>query len=261
MTGLNLWDAHAHIQEPWFTAGEIDQLIKNATSSIEGIINVVSTPKTTDYQRGLELKKIYSLVHLNFGLQPTEASKDNFNIFKNEVEENSRSICAIGEVGLDYYWVKDKKNQQIQNDIFLEIIQVANQLRLPLVIHSRKAEDDCLNILEKKAEVPVLMHGMEASQDHIKRIVDLNFMITIPTTVCNRKKYKKIALRTPIEHILLETDAPFQLPFNIRPNEEREKNEPKNILKSAERIAELKEIPISDVAQLTRKNTREFFNL
>jgi TatD DNase family protein len=262
MNKYNVWDAHAHLQEPWFSEIEINEIIDRAVkSSVEGIINVVSTPVDTAYNAGIDLADKYKLIHLNFGLQPTEASDQTFHIFKNTVETNFKSICAIGEVGLDYYWVRDKKQQRIQNEIFLRIIAFANEVQLPLVIHSRKAEDDCLDLLERHAEVPVLMHGIEATLEHIKRIIDLDYVLTIPTSVCNRKKYKKIAIRTPLEHILLETDSPFQLPFNLEKNEQKEKNEPSNIIKSVERIAEIKQVKVSEVANVTRANTLSFFKV
>lgn len=261
-----LWDAHAHIQQPWFSENEINDIIKNATNSnIEGIINVISSPKKFDYEQGIQLASKYNIIHTNFGLQPTESTVENFSLFKKSVEsslnEDTNSICAIGEVGLDYHWVKDKKLLELQNTIFKEIIAFTNELNLPLVIHSRKAEDDCLILLEKHSEVPVLLHGIEASFEQIKILTDLNYMISIPTSVCNRKKYRKIAKRIPIENILLETDSPFQLPFNQSSDEKRIKNEPMNISHSAKKIGEIKDMDYSEVAKITSTNTKNFFSL
>ncbi len=256
-----LWDAHAHIQKPWFSAKEIDELITDSHNhSIEGIINVVSSPTETDYQRGIALADKYPSVFTNFGLQPTEATIDNYKIFEQSVLNYKASICAIGEVGLDYYWVKEEHIHHVQQEMFRKCIDLANTQNLPLVVHSRKAENDCLDILEKEAQVPVVMHGMEANEEHIKRIIDLQYFITIPTSVCNRKKYKKIAIRTPIEHIMLETDSPFQLPFNP-PAGEKVKNTPVNIILSVKRIAEIKDLSLDDVASITTKNTISFFNI
>ena len=261
LTDISLWDAHAHIQSPWFTSEEIDQLVTNASAkSIEGIINVISSPTDRDYHEGINLAKKYQMVHTNFGLQPTEATVENFAIFQEAVTNFRNSICAIGEVGLDYYWVKDPVIHELQKNIFKETIRVANDQNLPLVVHSRKAEDDCLNILEKEATVPVLMHGMEANDQQIQRLIDLHYFITIPTSVCNRKKYKKIAIKTPLEIILLETDSPFQLPFNS-PAGEKVKNTPVNINLSAQRIADVKEISLSEVAMATTKTTKAFFRV
>ena len=256
-----MWDAHAHIQAPWFLKNEIQELIQDAKShSIEGIINVISSPTSKDYSNGISLAKKYPIVYTNFGLQPTEASNDNFTIFMTAFLQHKDKICAIGEVGLDYYWVKDKTQLQVQKDIFMKCIDVANEYNLPLVIHSRKAESDCLDILEKHAQVAVLMHGMEATESHIQRLIDHNYYITIPTSVCNRKKYKKIALGVPLELLLLETDSPFQLPFNL-PAGERMKNTPVNINLSAKRIAEIKNLSLLDVAATTTKNVKNFFKL
>ena len=191
MTNPVLWDAHAHIQEPWFSAKEIDEIIiLSRNQAIEGIINVVSSPTVKDYSKGIALDNKYSEIYTNFGLQPTEATVKSFSIFSNAVNNNHDKICAIGEIGLDYYWVTDFAKQSLQKDIFTKCIILANEYHLPLVIHSRKAEDDCLDILEDQSAVPVLMHGMEASDEHVKRLKDLGYFITIPTSVCIRKKYK-----------------------------------------------------------------------
>ena len=261
LTDFYLWDAHAHIQSPWFSEQEINQLLIAASKqSIEGIVNVVSSPIERDYQEGIEIANKYPIIHTNFGLQPTEATNDNFSNFYVAVSNFKTYLCAIGEVGLDYYWVKDPTIHELQKEIFKKCIAVANDTKLPLVVHSRKAEDDCLDILEKEASVPVLMHGMEANDQQIKRLIDLNYFITIPTSVCIRKKYKKIAIKTPLEHILLETDSPFQLPFNP-PAGEKVKNIPANINLSAKRIAEVKDLTLEDVATTTTKNTKTFFNI
>ena len=261
MSNISLWDAHAHIQAPWFSKNEIQEVIQDATShSIEGIINVISTPTNEDYSSGISLAKKYPVIHTNFGLQPTEASNENFTILESAFLQYKEKICAIGEVGLDYHWVQNEARLQIQKDIFIKCVDVANEYNIPLVIHSRKAEDDCLDILEKHAHVPVLMHGMEATEDHIQRLIDLNYYITIPTSVCNRKKYKKIALRVPLELMLLETDSPFQLPFNL-PKGEEMKNTPVNINLSVKRIADIKNLSLLDVAATTTKNVKNFFNV
>jgi TatD DNase family protein len=261
MPSINLWDAHAHIQPPWFSEDEISDLVeKSIHNSIKGIINVVSNPTEKDYSYGLGLAKKFDIIHTNFGLQPTEATNENFLIFKETIETKKNSICGIGELGLDYHWVTDKKLLALQKDIFKKCIEVANEVNLPLIIHSRKAETDCLNTLEKFAKVPVLMHGMEANDEHITRLIDLNYFITIPTSVCNRKKYMKIAKKTPLELILLETDAPFQLPFNAKPNE-RIKNSPANIMMAAKKIASIKELTLNDVAFTTTNNVETFFGI
>lgn len=261
MNTFPLWDAHAHIQTPWFTVSEIAEILTTSKEQgIEGIINVVSSPTPKDYEEGLNLASHNEMVHTNFGLQPTEASDKTLALFKEFTINYKAKLCAIGEVGLDYYWVKDQGLLDKQIAVFKECISIANDLKLPLVVHSRKAEDDCLDLLEKLAIVPVLMHGMEATEAQSKRLIDLDYRISIPTSMCNRKKYKKIALRMPIELILLETDSPFQLPFNVTKGE-RVKNSPANITLSAKKLAELKELSLEEIARITSATTKTFFGL
>lgn len=261
MSTVSLWDAHAHIQPPWYSQKEITALIEDCQkNAIEGFINNISNPVKADYERGLVLADKYAMVHTNFGLQPTEATDDNLRIFKEFATNYQEKICAIGEVGLDYYWVKDQNMLAKQEEVFRACIETANDLQLPLVIHSRKAETECLNILEKMANVPVVMHGIEASEEHTNRMIDLNYSITIPTSICIRKKYKKIATKMPLELILLETDSPFQLPFNP-PAGQKVKNSPVNIHLSAKKLAEIKDLPFEDIARVTSTNTKTFFQI
>lgn len=261
MKDISLWDAHAHIQAPWFTTEEIDMLLQRAEeNSIEGIINVISSPVTKDYEQGIELAQNSGLVYTNFGLQPTEATDENFVIFKENTMKYQQHLSAIGEVGLDYYWVKDETLLAKQREIFLHCIDLANEYSLPLVVHSRKAEQDCLDLLEKYAQIPVVMHGMEANTEHVQRLIDLNYSITLPTSVCVRKKYVKIAQLIPIELMMLETDSPFQLPFNP-PDGEKIKNTPENINLSAKKVSEIKDLPLEDIAKSTTKNVYKFFQL
>lgn len=259
MINFPLWDAHAHIQYPWYSKKEITELlISSKEQGIEGIINVISTPTIKAYEEGLRLASTESIVHTNFGLQPTEATDEAFKIFQDYAIAHKEEICAIGEIGLDYYWVKEQKLINKQIEVFKQCIFTANELSKPLVIHSRKAENDCLDLLEKFANVPVLMHGMEANENHTKRLKDLDYHITIPTSICIRKKYKKIASRMPLELILLETDSPFQLPFNP-PEGKKVKNSPANITLSAKKLAELRDLSLEEVARVTTATTRSFF--
>ena len=261
MSDITLWDAHAHIQAPWFTMEEITSLLNIAEENfIEGIINVVSSPVAKHYEKGIELAKESSLIYTNFGLQPTEATDENFVIFQENVTKFLPNLCAIGEVGLDYYWVKDEPLLAKQREIFIKCIEVANTSNLPLVVHSRKAENHCLDLLEEHSQVPVVMHGMEANDELAKRLIDLQYFITLPTSVCIRKKYLKIAELLPLELIMLETDSPFQLPFHPQKNE-KVKNTPYNINLSAKKLAEIKDVPIEDISFATTKNVFSFFRL
>jgi TatD DNase family protein len=166
------------------------------------------------------------------------------------------SIVSIGEIGLDYHWVKDPKLRDYQETAFIEFIELAKEVDKPLVIHSRKAEKEALDILESQGGVSkVLMHCFNGSVDLIDRIVKNRWLLSVPTAVVNRKNHQKIAQACPLDSMVIETDAPF-----LSPDKER-RNEPSKVYYSAKKIAELKQIPISEVAEKTTRNAIDFYSL
>ena len=257
---MELADAHCHLLDPWFSDKEITEVVKEASqNNVHVIINVGSNKE--HYESVIVSANKFKQIYANIGLQPTHANDESLNSFKNFIFDNKKDIKAIGEVGLDYYWIKDSKQQKVQRLIFKKIITYANELNLPLVIHSRSAESDSIELLEKFSNVPVLMHCFSGSFDNVKECIDLGYLISIPTSVKNRKKYRKIAKNVPLENMTLETDAPFQSPFNGVNGEEPPKNEPKNILLSCQKVAELLETTAEEVAKITTENTKEFFSI
>ncbi len=253
METTKLVDAHAHLLPPWFEKHKIGAVIKRAKQNgVIGIVNSSSDPKTHDF--GIEVAKTYSNVKIAIGLQPTIVSKKNYEILRKYIDKNRDTVIAIGEVGLDYYWVKEEDKREEQRQYFKKIIQYANETDLPLVIHSRNAETDCLELLED-AVVPVYLHSFEGNKDEIERAIGLGFYIGVPTAVGSRRNWRKVAQRTPLSHLLLETDSPF-MPFkpDINPNE------PLWIRDAAEYIANLKGIELDVLASKTTANAEKFFN-
>ena len=188
------------------------------------------------------------------GFAPQKIKQLSFEDSFREISQNA-SIVAIGEVGLDYHWISEPNWREKQQNTFRRFIELANTLNKPLVIHSRKAESDCINILERFAKVPVLMHCFAGNMSETERVIDLDWMISIPTAVVNRKKHRKIARKAPLEHVVVETDSPFLSPVP------RKRNEPANIKYAIEELAKLKSTSFEEVDKSTTQNTNRFFNI
>ena len=156
---------------------------------------------------------------------------------------------------MDYHWIKESYWRKEEQKVFLEFIKLANYRKKPLVIHSRKAEKECLDILEKNTEVPVLMHCFAGTLEEAKRIVDLDWFISIPTAVRNRRKHRKLARNIPLDNIVVETDTPFLSPWPGM------QNEPANIKYAIEDIAILKETTFKEVDEVTTRNARRFYEI
>ncbi len=188
------------------------------------------------------------------GLQPTSVSSDNLRTLRETLDSNIGMISALGEVGLDYHWVREEEQRQNQRDAFETIIQMASQLGLPLVIHSRKAEQHCVDMLARHAETPVLMHSFEGNIKLLNEVSDHGWLVSIPTAVVRRRTFRRSAKNTPLDHLVLETDSPFLSPI------EDKQNEPAHVRISAEYLAtELLGTTLEDLAETTTRNARSFF--
>lgn len=245
-------DSHAHLL-PDFVKN-IDDVVENArTAGLQAIINSALESKHYEYAKYLE-KKNPHFVYTTLGFSASHIQTIDFDQAYREIRDYT-SLVAIGEVGLDYHWIKDSYWRKKQQQVFLEFIKLANERQKPLVIHSRKAEMECLDILENYAEVPVLMHCFAGNLEQARRIIDLGWLISIPTVVRNRKNHRKLARVIPLEHLVVETDTPFLSPIPGK------KNEPANVEYAIEEIASLKEISFHEVDEATTLNTEVFFQL
>ncbi|MCY3413539.1 MAG: TatD family hydrolase [Candidatus Heimdallarchaeota archaeon] len=244
-------DAHCHLVEPYFKQADLGRIINEAAKvGVKKIVNCASDP--AQYEQCLQSLE-FENVSINLGIQPTIAG----DVIGAEIlVPYLDKISAIGEVGLDYHWVKQEKDRQRQEEVFIECIQLANEHDLPLVIHSRKAEKDCVSLLEQHADVPVLLHSFEGNLELIKLSLDSGYIISIPTNVVIRRNRRKVAQRAGIENIILETDSPY-----CAPSEEIFPNTPSTIPIAAEKIAELFEVPINELASITTNTAKRFFKI
>jgi TatD DNase family protein len=250
VTGLI--DTHAHLL-PQFV-DNIEKLIQNArTTGLLAVINSAIEPRHYSYARDLT-QKHEGFVYSSLGFSPSHIKTIDFNIAY-EIIKNDTTLVAIGEVGLDYHWIKDTYWQKRERTVFLKFIELANERQKPLVIHSRKAETDCIELLEKNAKVPVLMHCFTGTMDEIDRCLDSGWLVSIPTAVVNRKKHRRIARKVPLESLVVETDTPFLSPIK------GERNQPANVRYAIQEVALLKNSTFDEVKNQTTKNAKEFYRL
>ena len=247
-----MFDAHAHLLPEFIR--NIDPLIVNARKSkLQGIVNSAIEPHHFSFARNLE-KANEGFIHTTLGFAPQMIKKINVEESFQAIK-SSNFIKAVGEVGLDYHWIHELHWRKKQKEIFIKFIDLANNLGKPLVIHSRKAETDCIDILEKYAKVPVLMHCFAGNLTETERVIGLDWILSIPTAVVNRKKHRKIARKTPLDRIVVESDAPFLSPIPGK------RNEPANIHYAIKEIAKLKETSFEEVDKITTHNALAFYNI
>lgn len=243
-------DTHCHLSNEDYQ--DLNQIINN----IDGIM-IASGCDDKMNKEVLELITKYSNVYGTLGIHPSEIESittDSFKIIEDNI--NNPKIVAIGEIGLDYYWVKDNKEKQ--KEIFIKQLNLAQKYNKPVVIHTRESIQDAYDIL-KKYKLKGTIHCFSSSLEMAREFIKLGYKIGIGGVVTfkNSIKLQELVKELDIKDILIETDSPYLTPEPFR----GKRNEPSNVLYVAKKIAELKNIKIEDVINITGKNAIEEFDL
>jgi TatD DNase family protein len=242
-------DAHCHLD----MCKDIDKIIENAKKvNVNIIVTQGVNPKSN--REVLKYKDKYNIVKAALGLYPIDALSLTNKEVEKEIEfikSNGDKIVAIGEVGLDFK--EDNENHQKQKNIFQKLIELSIDLDKPIIVHSRKAELECIEILEKSGAKKVIMHCFCGKFSLIERIAKNGWYLTIPTSVKNAEHFQKMIKMVEIKQLLCETDSPFLHPDKM-PN-----NEPANVLASYKKIAEIKGISLEEAKKKVFENFKRVF--
>lgn len=251
-------DSHAHIEGESYDKDRKEIIDNFEKDKILAVINPAFDLNSSRNAVKLagENKKIYAMV----GTHPHDAKDYNLEI-RNEYKKlafKNKKVVAIGEIGLDYY--RNLTDKDIQIKVFIDQINLAKELNLPIVIHSRDAVEDTYRILSEHAKgMKVLLHAFSESWEVCERYLKLGFKIALGGVITfkNANKLLKVGENVPLENLLLETDSPYLTPVPYR----GKRNQPAYTHFVAEKIAELKGIDSDMVRGITVKNTKEFFGL
>ena len=251
-------DTHVHLNADQYDE-DLQEVIERALEAkVEKMVVIGFDRKTIE--RAMILADEYSFIYVVIGWHPVDAidctDEDLQWIEKLAAHEK---VVGIGETGLDYYW--DKSPKEIQQYWFRKQIQLAKKLQLPIIIHNRDATGDVVRILreENAHEVGGIMHCFGGSVETARECIDMNFMISLggPVTFKNARQPKEVAKEIPLEHLLIETDAPYLAPHPYR----GKRNEPAFVTLVAEEIALQKELTVEEVAKATTENAKKFFGI
>ena len=245
-----LIDTHCHLEKKEYD--DLDSIIKN----MDGYM-IASGYNDDSNLEVIELVNKYDNVYGVIGIHPEEVdniTKESFKIIEDNI--NNPKILGIGEIGLDYYYVKDNKDKQIE--LFKKQIEIAEAYNKPIVVHSRDAAQDTYNIL-KDVKVKCDIHCFSYSYKMAVEFVKLGFRLGIGgvLTFKNSKNLKEIVDKLDIDNFLLETDSPYLSPEPFR----GKKNNPSNCLYIAKKIAEIKELDINEVIDKLNRNAKNQFDL
>ena len=263
---MEFFDSHAHYNDEKFNEDR-EELINNIyNNGITKLINAGYSLKSSIY--ALEIAKNYDWIYTISGISPNDIpeEKEELNRQLNKLvdfiktEKQTNKILAIGEIGLDYYWEKEIDQRNIQKEVFIRQIQIANSFNLPIVIHTRDAVMDTLEILKTNEVVKKgVFHCCPLNRELVKEALKLGYYISFagPVTFKNSKNANEIIEMVPLDKILIETDSPYLSP---EPNRGK-RNDSRNVKYIAEKIANVKHKSLEEIAKVTYENTCRIFNV
>lgn len=259
---MELIDSHAHLTDECFKS-DFNEFIERC-SQLSAVISAGYDFLSS--KEAVELAKKFDFVHAAVGIHPENLDDFSENFEKIKLLAADKNVVAIGEVGLDYHFLQDlpdeeKTSQKIlQKEVFIKQIELANSLNLPIVVHSRDAMAETLEILQKHPPIrPSLLHCYSGSLESAKILMKMGFSFSFGGVVTfkNAKNVVEVVKNLPIEKILLETDCPYMSPEPFRGT----RNEPKNVVYVADKISKIKEIPIEEIAKITTENAKKLFKI
>ena len=246
-------DTHFHLSEE--EKFERERIITDARSNGVDILLLGGTSKIDNFDN-IEIAKLFDGVFVEVGYHPSELSSivdADYSLLEELIINNKDVVVAIGEIGLDYYYGKD--DYLLQIEAFERQLKIAEKYNLPVVIHSRDATFDTINIL-KKYNLKGIIHCFSGSLETALEYINMGYYLGIGGVVTfKNSKLKDVVSAISLDNIVLETDSPYLSP------DRGKKNEPKNIRKIAEFIADLKNVSIDEVAKITTTNAISMFDL
>lgn len=245
-------DTHCHIFKEYYD--NIDEVINEMKDNII----IVSGYSSSSNREVIELVNKYPNVYGTIGLHPEEVNNISDSDFDFIIKNiNNDKIVGIGEIGLDYHYIDD--NKDLQKNVFIRQLNIARMYNKTVVIHSRDAINDTLNIIKDYKDLKIVMHCYSSSLEVAKELVKINVKLGIGGVVTfkNEIKLKEVVENISLDNLLLETDSPYMSPEPLR----GKKNKPYNCYIVAEKIAEIKGISLEEVLNVTTFNAINQFDL
>ena len=253
MPDHQLVDVHAHICDPDFDEDRTDVLTRARNAGVEAIVAVGET--LGDARKNVELAKTYPMLKAAAGLYPTVLDLDQADEMVAFIRLNRSHLVAIGEVGLDFWVVKEKSQKEVQREILKRFVELSKALDLPLNIHSRSAGRHAIALLLENSATRVQMHAFDGKAGAALPAVEAGYFFSIPPSVVGSRQKQKLVKRLPLACLLVETDSPVLGPIPAM------RNEPANLSISIQTIAQIKNVPEEAVMEAVSENTRRLYGV
>jgi TatD DNase family protein len=256
---MKLIDVHAHLEHDRFKK-DLDEVIKRFVEAGGEFVFTSGVDSITN-REALVLSEKYDCVKASFGLYPLDAleretgDKNGFDVEEelSWIEDHTDDCVCIGEIGMDFNESRNKAKEQ--EEMFRKILRLAKKIGKSVVIHSRKAEIEVVEILEDEKMEEVVMHCFHGNKKLIKKCIENGWSFSIPPNITRLDHFKIVAELVPLEQLLTETDAPYLSPVA------GERNESANVVATIKEIAKIKELSEEEVAEQIFNNAKSVFNL
>lgn len=251
---MKLIDSHCHLDNERFN-GDRDEVLARIEEKLEFAVNIGYDLESS--KRSVELAESHDYIYAVVGVHPTD-----IGIYSDEVETELEELAkhpkvlAVGEIGLDYHWMTDPKEKQ--QEVFRKQMEMARRVGKPVVIHTREATRDTLDILKEYPDVRGIVHCYPGSYESAAEVMEnYYFGVGGVLTFKNSKKLKETVEKLPMDRIVIETDCPYLTPEPYR----GKRNEPVYVEYIAQRIAEVKGISYEEVVRITNENTKKAYGM
>jgi TatD DNase family protein len=254
-------DSHAHIDGPEFDADREEVIQRARAAGVSAILNVgTGDPHSGALERAIELAEQHKGIYTSIGVHPHDA-----RLFDDKAEQRitgllkqSERVVAFGEIGLDFHY--DNSPREIQLQVFRRQLKLANDARLPVIIHTREAEKETIEILRSHQDGSALagvMHCFSGSLWLAQQALELGFLISFSGILTFKKaeELRTVARHVPLNSLLVETDCPFLTPVPFR----GKRNEPSYVVEVARCLAQLRGLAIEEIARITSENFMRLF--
>ncbi|MGL4510310.1 TatD family hydrolase [Cetobacterium sp.] len=251
---MKLVDTHCHLDNEKFDEDRLE-VIERIKENLEFCVNIGYDLASS--KKSLELAKEYDFIYAVIGVHPIDIAEYSEEVEKElEILGKNPKVVAIGEIGLDYHWMTEPK--EVQQERFKRQLELAERLNKPVVIHTRDAMEDTVNILKEYPNITGVIHCYPGSLETAKQLVD-RFYLGIGGTLTfkNSKKAVEVVKDIPLDRIVIETDCPYLTPEPFR----GKRNEPIYVEYVAKKIAEIKEISVEDVTKVTTENAKKLYRI
>lgn len=251
-----IWDTHAHLDDARYREDFAEVLVRAQAAGISRILNPGYDLESS--RRAVNLAQKFPSIWAAVGVHPHDAQgagQETWDELVSLAKEDK--VVAWGEIGLDYF--RDLSPRPVQQKAFVVQIELANALRLPIIIHNRDAHQDILRLLkENRPEHGLVFHVFSGSWEMAKELLNLGFYLSFggPLTYRNARQALEVAEKVPLDRLLVETDSPYLTPEPFR----GQRNEPARVVEVVKRLAEIKGLEVSEIAQRALENGEALFN-